>query len=495
MHEYLGLQQRLFRRNSCKILSSTLQILQLLDQYRQKSFGWTGEPFTTYSDLYFHKGVIDSYQWFIGSLFNHIYRRGNGNQSLYLTKKWLIKYDLNNYKIYGQRLYQFKLRKRYSRCLYKINSNPIKLDQLKKEIFPNHCPVVNCDPGYYKVYGNISDYGFTWQCFPCPDNYFKSVYGNTRCRPCTGKFSISNTNKTACLDPYQDIYDHADSVQTFIIIVALSGIGFLVTFSITVLFTLKRHTPIVKTSDFVMSTIHLSFNSLIFALSPTAFFLKPDPRYCLLKPITISVLYTLSVSLMFIKSQKLLQAFLSKVRITSGEAKRTIWVQCCLVLVFLLTSNFTLFLTVYQVPVELLTQEDSTEMSRHHYCNTFTHNNVLITLMIVLQLLCSVQAFRGRHLPSVMNDGVILTYTTFTLTVTLTVTLPITIFQQLREKEVTQCVALLINNAISMLLLYGLKAFRMIKYPEQNTKAYFQTKLLSATTQRVQHRMEMNKLK
>ena len=93
--------------------------------------------------------------------------------------------------------------------------------------------------------------------------------------------------------------------------------------------------------------------------------------------------------------------------------------------------------------------------------------------MLLLQLVCSVQACRGRNLPDVMNDGVVLMYTTFTLTVVFGASFPIVYFQKQHEKEISQGIAVLLNNTVIMICLYGQKAFRMLMYPQFNTKEYF----------------------
>ena len=92
---------------------------------------------------------------------------------------------------------------------------------------------------------------------------------------------------------------------------------------------------------------------------------------------------------------------------------------------------------------------------------------------LLTQLLCSIQAFRGRNLPSVMNESMILVYTTFILTAVFTANFAIVQFQKPWYKEVAQCIAIVVNNTVIMVLLYGQKAYRIIRYPAKNTKSYF----------------------
>ena len=111
--------------------------------------------------------------------------------------------------------------------------------------------------------------------------------------------------------------------------------------------------------------------------------------------------------------------------------------------------------------------------------------------VMVIQLMCSLQAFRGRNLPSVMNDGVVLMYATFTLTIAFGVNFAIVPFQNSVSKENSQCVAIVINSVVIVMLLYGQKAFRMLLYPKQNTKAYFHAQRMEAARQNANQKISM----
>ena len=82
-------------------------------------------------------------------------------------------------------------------------------------------------------------------------------------------------------------------------------------------------------------------------------------------------------------------------------------------------------------------------------------------------------------------------YAIFILTASFVVCFIIVPFQKQIEKEISQCVALLVNTAVIAFLLYGQKAYRMIFYPEQNTRAYFRDQRLKGMKQSVNQRIEM----
>ena len=130
-------------------------------------------------------------------------------------------------------------------------------------------------------------------------------------------------------------------------------------------------------------------------------------------------------------------------------------------------------------------------MKGFHHCDNSFHFNVLIASSMVIQLMCSIQAFRGRNLPSVMNDGIILMYATFTLTIVLGTSFVIVNGQQAEVKELFQCIAVTINNVVIVFLMYTQKALRMLIFHERNTREHFQKERMRERWQDVNERIEM----
>ena len=349
----------------------------------------------------------------------------------------------------------------------------------------SHCPVLNCPPGFYRSYEKIP-YGFSWICTLCVKNHFKPDVGNHKCTPCKGRLSIDNGERTACIDPYTNVFVDYSSKEFYIVgSISLTG---LLTVMVTLLtFVIKRHSPIVMTSDFKVSILHMSVQGLTLIVTPFAFFTH---HYCFTKPLVFTTLYTINIGILFIKSQKLLQAFLSKVRLTVDEAKRTVCNQIFTVVIFLVFENIVFFASVYKEKIKILEFEDPIKLTREQVCNTYYHNTFVMIAVSLVQLMCAIQAFRGRNLPHVMNDGIILTYATFILTASFVVCFTIVPFQKPIEKEISQCIALLVNTMVITFLIYGQKAYRMIFYPEQNTKAYFRSQRLTGMKTIINQRLE-----
>ena len=201
-------------------------------------------------------------------------------------------------------------------------------------------------------------------------------------------------------------------------------------------------------------------------------------KMCISRITVTSLLYTFNISIVFLKSQQLLQAFLSKTIITETSAKRAKQFQWFIMIVLLLLTA-TLIVISCRLILPFSNYLDKTEMERVYFCNTSPHNNLVSAFFIVLQFGCFVQAFRGRHLPSVMNDGMCLVYTALTTTIMFTVMYIIVLFQEPVVKEIYQSLTILVNTLVILLMMYTQKAMRMLFYPKKNTKIYFQKRRLS----------------
>lgn len=245
----------------------------------------------------------------------------------------------------------------------------------------------------------------------------------------------------------------------------------------------------VSISDYKLSMVHMFLIqcTLIIAIVP---FFRPSisENFCLVQPLTISVFYTSNIAIVLTKSQKLLQAYRSKIRLTDRQAKQTVIVQTFTVFISVLCSNTILFVTSQYQELQVLEVEDSAKMLRYRFCNTFLHNEIVLGFIMVLQLVCSLQAYRGRTLPHVMNDSVIMAYLTYTLSVVLGSQYVIVYFQDPNMRHVFQMGAIVLNTVIMSALLYGQRVVRVMRNPKKNTPEYFRMERMR------EHRQNAEKL-
>ena len=352
------------------------------------------------------------------------------------------------------------------------------------------CEKPICEPGYHLIYGNASKNSFSWKCVLCPENTFKPFSGNRSCQKCPGRFNIDNGKRTVCIDPYENVQIGLSN-QEFVLLVVLCALGASLTFFSLIVFVVKRKTPIVSVSDYTVSLIHMVIIGLLFVTVPFTFIGKPNFHICTWRLISISVFYVTNIGIVFMKSQKLLLAYLSKVRLSAEEIKRSKIVQVFVVVMLVVSVNTLFVIAIHQRPITNNETLDTKNMMSYLHCNNAFHGNVLIASTMIIQLMCSIQAFRGRNLPSVMNDGIVLMYATFTLTIVFGVSFVIVNAQPPQTKELFQCIAVTINNVVIVFLMYTQKALRMLIFPERNTRAYFQRERMRERSQDVNQAMEM----
>ena len=254
----------------------------------------------------------------------------------------------------------------------------------------------------------------------------------------------------------------------------VASFGFFITLVILVVFLVKRDTPTVRVSDIFLSCMHLTTLLLMFAATV---FIYYEPRLfigkCIGMNLNLSVLYALNVAFVYTKSEKLLCAFLSTVRLTAGEIKRTIVTQIFTIVIVLLSINGLLLVLYLQKSPKFEYWLDDDQMHRVHYCNTGSHQSILAGILIIFQMICSMQAFRGRHLPGPMNDAMSMVYAILIACVTFAVSFPINYFRGTQEVEFVNTLVILINATCIVLILYGKKCFIIIFKPHKNTREYF----------------------
>ena len=102
----------------------------------------------------------------------------------------------------------------------------------------------------------------------------------------------------------------------------------------------------------------------------------------------------------------------------------------------------------------------------------------MITL-IIFQLVCLVQAFRGRNLPGPMNSAMSLLYTTLITTVAFAIGFPIGYFRETADKEFMYFTLVSFNCFVVLLFLYCKQCYFIRFKPSKNTKNYFAQKRMS----------------
>ena len=130
---------------------------------------------------------------------------------------------------------------------------------------------------------------------------------------------MTDSLRKTCYDPF--ITDYTERFLLGIGITVITILKFVSILYTMVTFLRFRDTPMVKHANRNMTILHL-LSHFILSIVPIALFLgEPNRITCLLKPISIGVCFTISVSFNLAKTQKLNLIFSSKTNAFRGKKK------------------------------------------------------------------------------------------------------------------------------------------------------------------------------
>ena len=353
------------------------------------------------------------------------------------------------------------------------------------------CPKFDCPKGWVQIFGRKNKLFTTWNysqgytCRECPKGTYKSNVGDGVCTDCP-EFTVSTEDRSQCNDPYikQYLWFELISVKLFLTanVVCLLTCAF-----IMIVFFIYRRTPVVVASDYTLSQVHLVSFLLNFASLPFVYLGIPHPLLCSLKPVLISATSGVSLSIIVMKSHKMMQAYKAKVKITKKDRIKSVRMQVFTIIFFILLGQAINYVATVAVGSPEIVKK------RHHfydeegnvvyhniiYCNTSAHLHVQIVYFLALQMIALVRAYQGRKLPRVLNDSMSIVYATFTVSVIYATMFPIYFFQNgaLNGTKV-HWFCLLLSNFCFLVMFYMNKINVILFHPDQNTKVYYRVKMM-----------------
>ena len=168
--------------------------------------------------------------------------------------------------------------------------------------------------------GNVLHFNFksyAFECKICENNTVKSYSGNGKSQQCLRGW-LANRYKTMCFDTYINLSirftDESSVVMLSVSGMLLSGI------SSTIFLYIRYHeTPVVKSSNLILSCIQLSSQLLLVIVMPFLFIGTPNTLIRSLRPVFVGLLLTISTSITLCKTRTLLRKFSSKRKCQNGK--------------------------------------------------------------------------------------------------------------------------------------------------------------------------------
>ena len=358
-----------------------------------------------------------------------------------------------------------------------------EISDYKPVLQSKECVQPICRAGLFKNFGERQshwNYSHGWRCTQCPVNTIKPLPGDGKCFPCSSYF-ISNKRNTECYDPYQKIYFSLQTMSVKLCVAVSSFLCISTLFTILV-FMVNKQTWIVQSTDLKISTVHLTLLMINFILPNISFFMDSNWLYWTVYLLSISIVNCCCLSIVLVKSKKLLQAFNSKVLVNRSETKRTTYHQITIVILnmVLTTAIFVCSIKMRELKEKSIRNESTFESVE--YCEHGVHIILQIIFLVCLQIACFIPAYQGRNLPSVFNNAMAILYGSFVMVVCSLVFFPVYLFQHdPRDKYIVEHLIFQCFGLIQVGFIYWPKVYILLFQPQKKTKHYLRNKTMKSS--------------
>ena len=327
-----------------------------------------------------------------------------------------------------------------------------------------------CPPGTRK---SITSLHCCWKCIPCPQGTVSGQAGSTNCSACKEE-EKPNDKSTGCEQLPTANVQWTD--VSGLVMVILSAVCFLLTFLTFGVFIKYWNTPLAKASNRELS--------LLLLLSIACFFVvvllslaKPTHILC---RITISlrfILYTLSVSILMLKTLKILVAF--KVYDVPDWLKPFILNTKGQFITLFLFQVVEVILIVSWLSIDPPYQLKAVQPMQHIFLVCKPYGSAkgkafLITIgcyLLLLSFLCAFYAYKARRIPENFHEGKFIGFSMYIMLISAVASYPVEFALEAWYVAVVVSATTLVNSLGLLICIFGPKMYVLLAHPEENTVA------------------------
>ena len=313
-----------------------------------------------------------------------------------------------------------------------------------------------------------------WACFLCPENKVKSKEGNFRCKKCP-LHTIPNKNRIKCLKRFTVTIKINDAYG--LIIIGFSSLGIIFTIFISLLYTMQRNTPVVRSSKFSLSFMQLISHLVVFSL--TCLFIGDNTNIkCKIRTYGISFFYILTIVLILTKITYIMRIYQTNHKLTKSDIRHHKKVDLLLILICL-SVFIVIAITAHKTQGRDLNKKvTDTNSINYHVVSKCSNNYSLFPSLVyglILQIICGIQSFRGRKVPSKYNDAKYISYAMFMMTILglLLIFLKSSITSY-RNSILLEAFIIIGTNFTILALQHGFRVAVIVFCKNQNTVEVFQ---------------------
>lgn len=323
-----------------------------------------------------------------------------------------------------------------------------------------------------------------WQCIECPDGAINSQKGATNCTKCAVT-QKANENKTACVElPVENLQWGS---TTGIILTMFTLVGFVSTTFTSIVFIRHLQSPIVKAAN-----RELSFSLLIVITAgfilPVITISQPSQAICSLIEPWRYITSSLSVSILLVKTMKLLRAFqitsvakwLKKVSASTGGQFASV----------ILLNVVEVILAILWGTLDSPGTKTDIEKGKYILFTCTPYSTIvglileiaMLSYLIFLSLLCASYAFKARTLPENFNEARCIGFAMYILLLSWITFYPVQTSLEGWYVAVVSCTTALVSSYGLLACMFAPKVYVIFRHPEQNTAQFMRNELRTANS-------------
>nr|AAW38960.1 putative pheromone receptor CPpr11 [Cyprinidae sp. EA-2004] len=377
-------------------------------------------------------------------------------------------YDLINWQLSGKQEMQYVTVGKYDETMKPklvIEEKNIIWSGNQKQVPLSVCST-SCPPGTRQA----TRPNFPICCFDC----IVCAADALECVKCSPEF-WSNTRRDTCIPKVVEFLSYNDTMGITLLSVALLGSCF--TLAVTLIFALKRHTPLVRANNSEISFLILSSLLLCF-LCALAFIGRPTTWSCGLRHTAFGIAFSLCLSCVLGKTLVVLMAFKASLpgsnvmRWFGPLQQRGIIFMCTAVQVVICC---TWLCVAPPIPHMLMTHETARIILLCDVGSSFAFSLVLGYIGL-LAAVCFLLAFFARKLPDNFNEAKFITFSMLIFCAVWIAFVPAYISSPGKYTVAVEIFAILASSYGLLLCIFTPKCYIILLKPEKNTKRYVMSK-------------------
>ncbi|XP_026048654.1 extracellular calcium-sensing receptor-like [Astatotilapia calliptera] len=314
-------------------------------------------------------------------------------------------------------------------------------------------------------------------CFHCVSCADGTIANSTAdCTPCPKEY-WSNERKDDCIPRTIEFLKYHEPMGIALTLVSLLGAS--LSLATMVVFINYRETPVIKASNFELSSF-LLFSLFLCFLCPLTFIGMPTVWTCMLRHTTFGVTFALCISCVLGKTIVVVTAFKAtfpgnKITGKFGHAQQRIIV-CSCTLIQLITCVLWLTLSP-PYPHTLFTYSNRMIVLECNTGSEFAFYAVLGYIGI-LAIICLILAFMARKLPDNFNEAKLITFSLLIFCAVWITFIPAYISSPGKFTVAVEIFAILSSAFGLLICIFAPKCYIIFLKPEKNTKKWVMGKII-----------------